>query len=509
MNEREDHVLAGGVSEVSGPDSDGISLGALFVSSAPMTLLEHFRIPYEIDPDLARDRIGEIRPVAGGPSLFWPVAASGRVLAATTLGADGATAVPLFAEVLPDHELAPLLAERGDGWRRVQAVTDRDGRPLGSIWRRQDGSVLIPFDPDQVISNYWSERYAAIAIGARTYGVRRALIAAYYRARPLLPRSLQIWLRRQFAYVQARSKFPRWPIETCLHDFFELMLSMLTAIAGEPLPYISAWPAGHTWALVLTHDVEQAKGLAALDPVLAIERARGMRSSWNLVPRRYSIDDELVMELVADGFEVGVHGLYHDGRDLESKATIERRRPAIREIAERWGAVGFRSPAMHRQWDWMPLLGFEYDTSSQDTDPFEPQAGGCCTWLPFFNRGMVELPATLVQDHTLFVILRRTDETAWIQKADFLRERGGMALIDTHPDYLIDERILAAYTRFLDRYVNDASAWKALPREVSSWWRRRAASRPERDQGGWHVIGPAADEARVEFCTEAWCPQRS
>src|SRR5580704_5248514 len=98
MNEREDHVLAGGVSEVSGPDSDGISLGALFVSSAPMTLLEHFRIPYEIDPDLARDRIGEIRPVAGGPSLFWPVAASGRVVAATTLGADGATAVPLFAE---------------------------------------------------------------------------------------------------------------------------------------------------------------------------------------------------------------------------------------------------------------------------------------------------------------------------------------------------------------------------------------------------------------------------
>src|SRR6202042_2085465 len=98
MNEREDHVLAGGVYEAACPDSDGASSGALFISSAPMTLLEHFRVPYEIDPDLARDRVQEIRPVVGGPALFWPEASTGRVVAGMTLGADGATEVPLFAE---------------------------------------------------------------------------------------------------------------------------------------------------------------------------------------------------------------------------------------------------------------------------------------------------------------------------------------------------------------------------------------------------------------------------
>jgi hypothetical protein len=63
---------------------------------------------------------------------------------------------------------------------------------------------------------------------------------------------------------------------------------------------------------------------------------------------------------------------------------------AIRQYANRWGAVGYRSPATHRRWEWMPLLGFEYDSSYPDTDPFEPQPGGCCTWLPYFNDGLVE-----------------------------------------------------------------------------------------------------------------------
>ena len=72
----------------------------------------------------------------------------------------------------------------------------------------------------------------------------------------------------------------------------------------------------------------------------------------------------------------------------------------------------------------MPRLGFDYDSSYSDTDPYEPQPGGCCSYLPYFNENMVELPITLPQDHTLFSILQRPDADVWIGKADFLRERG-------------------------------------------------------------------------------------
>jgi hypothetical protein len=217
------------------------------------------------------------------------------------------------------------------------------------------------------------------------------------------------------------------------------------------------------------------------------------------VPKRYEVSVDWVRSLLAAGFEVGVHGLYHDGRDLESPEMLRSRLPGMREAAARWDAIGFRSPATHRGWELMPMLGFDYDTSYPDTDPFEPQGGGCCTWLPFFNGGMVELPLTMPQDHGLFVILRHQDEHCWTEKAEFLRSRGGMALIDTHPDYLVDTKIFSAYTSLLERFSNDETVWKALPREVSGWWRRRAESTLERVGREWRVTGSAAEEARIEF----------
>jgi hypothetical protein len=147
----------------------------------------------------------------------------------------------------------------------------------------------------------------------------------------------------------------------------------------------------------------------------------------------------------------------------------------------------------------MPLLGFDYDSSYSDTAPFEPQAGGCCTWLPYMIGELVELPITLPQDHTLFEVLGQQDESTWIEKARFLRDRGGMALLLTHPDYVENGRLLESYQRVLEEFGNDSTAWKALPRDVSDWWRRRSKSTVEEIDGEWRVTGPAGDDGRIDF----------
>lgn len=477
--------------------------GGLFYSSSRLTVLEHFRVPYELDPALGGE-LEQLYPSDGAGALLWKRDLDGPVVASTLLGADQVTEIPLFTRLLSDELTEPLLCEHGGSWERARRIVSTDGTPVASIWRAEDGSVFLPFDPDEVVESFWTERYLQATDGRRVLGVRRACMLAYYRVRPLLPRPLQIWLRRRFARLQARSTFPSWPVETCLHDFFALMFAILAEIARTPIPCIAPWPDGHEWAFVLTHDVEQAEGLAAVGPVAELERAHGLRSSWNLVPRRYEIDPACVSDLIDDGFEVGVHGIYHDGRDLESWSTWQRRLPLAYEAAELWGAVGFRSAASHRNSEWMRTLRFDYDSSSPDSDPFEPQNGGCCTWLPFFNGEIVELPLTVRQDHTLFVILGEQDEAAWVDKAKFLRARGGMALIDTHPDYLRDQRIFTAYARFLESFACDATAWQALPREVSAWWRRRADSWLEHDGATWRVIGPAALEGRVTFEGGSW-----
>jgi hypothetical protein len=306
-------------------------------------------------------------------------------------------------------------------------------------------------------------------------------------------------MRRGWARVQRRTTFPRWPLETVLHDFHDYVLARLGAVAGHPIPHLGFWPAGFSWALVLTHDVETADGYDSVHLLRDVERDAGYRSSWNFVPRRYAVNDADVQALSSDGFEVGVHGLYHDGHDLGSVELIRDRLPEMRSWAERWQAVGFRSPSTHRRWEWMPTLGFDYDMSYSDTAPYEPQPGGCCSWLPFFIDSLVEIPITLPQDHTMFVVLAEKNEATWESKTDAIRSRGGMAHLLTHPDYMIDLDRIEAYRRYLDRYGCDSTAWKALPRDVSAWWRRRAASRLVRSNGAWRVDGPAEEDGVVQY----------
>jgi hypothetical protein len=459
-------------------------------TSHPSLLLDYFRVPSALceapaQPDLAL--------VRGDQAALWWAHSTETRARPLLLGG-----IRLYCRVLRAERQLALLAELGGEWERSNELADVDGTPLGAVWRSTEGSVLLPLDPGEAMLGLWSEAYQT-SVPSRSALAKRVAMRIYYRIRPLLPRAGQIWLRRRFSRIQARTPFPRWPVEPSLHDFYDFIFDLLASIDGRPVPTIAPWPAGRSWALVLTHDVETSLGYANIGVMRDLELAAGYRSSWNLVARRYDVEDTTVAELERLGFEVGVHGLYHDGRDLGSRELLLERLPEMRAWGERWRAVGFRSPATHRSWELMPLLGFDYDSSSPDTDPFEPQSGGCCTWLPFLNRELVELPITLVQDHTLFVILRRGDERLWVEKADYLRSRGGLALLITHPDYMLDHDRLVAYKLLLEHYASDEDAWRALPREVSDWWRRRAASSLRREGSGWQVIGPAADEARVAF----------
>jgi hypothetical protein len=473
----------------------------MFEASAPFLFFDYFRIPYRVS--VAAGELAAAPPISAWERFHWP--GDERVIHWPRFepGAEAPPehrlgSIPLFCRVVPDTRVRGLL---GEGWSPADPVEDAEGNRAASIWRADDGSVLLPFDPAEAIMSYWSESYGRAPRASAAGRAKQAAMWGYYRVRPLLPRRAQIAMRRVFSRIQARTRFPRWPLETALHDLYDALFGLVAGVAPEPVPWLHPWPAGRSWALVLTHDVETSVGYEHIDLLKGIEAAAGHRSSWNLVPRRYDVADDVVHALQEEGFEVGVHGLYHDGRDLESLATLQERLPAIREYAERWGAVGFRSPATHRDWELMPLLGFDYDSSSPDTDPFEPQSGGCCSLLPYFNGDLVELPVTLPQDHTLFVILRRDDEQAWVEKAHAVRDLGGMALLITHPDYMLEPSSLEIYRRFLAAFAGDDELWKPLPREVSAWWRRRAASSIERADGEWTVVGPAAGEAAIAFAT--------
>ena len=261
--------------------------------------------------------------------------------------------------------------------------------------------------------------------------------------------------------------------------------------AREPAQW-AGWPDGKRFAVVLTHDVETATGQAEATSVMDIEKERGFVSSFNFVPERYSDEPAIREALVAGGCEVGVHGLNHDGKLYWNREEFNRRAKKINGYLKSWNANGFRSPAMHHNLDWIGDLDIEYDASTFDTDPFEPQPEGVCTLFPFIvptkdkKSGYVELPYTLAQDFTLFVLMQETNIHIWKRKVDWIAKHGGMVLVNTHPDYMhfrggkpaIDQYSVSLYTDLLD-YLNTEFAgeyWHALPREVARFWKDRYTS---------------------------------
>ena len=471
----------------------------MFVVTEPFLVFDYLRIPHRLlagaDIVVPAGLGAAVSEEAPERRLLWPSQAGGLLEREGVAGDCRFAGSSMFARVVPD---AVMQATLGSGWHPDHAVIDRAGRTVGSVWRDDAGAACLPFDPAEAMVAFWSEAYIGILDGRHTPGPSRA-VRLYYRIRPLVPRRIQISLRRAYAHRLDRAKFPSWPAEPAFHDLLRTLYLLAQDVAAEPLPWIAPWPSPYAWALVLTHDVETADGYARVGELQALESSLGYRAAWNFVAGRYDVDDGMLDSIQQAGGEVGLHGLYHDGRDLASRELLASRLPAMHEHAGRWHAVGFRSPATQRRWDLMPALGFDYDSSYPDTDPYEPQPGGSCSWLPYMIGDMVELPITLPQDHTLFVILKHADAQVWADKIALLRERGGMALLLTHPDYMGNDIALQSYRELLDAHAGDASVWRALPREVSAWWRRRAASSVVRDASGWRVIGPAGEEARISF----------
>jgi len=286
----------------------------------------------------------------------------------------------------------------------------------------------------------------------------------YYKIRPWVP----LGVRRQLQRGLPTPGGDDWFIPTQAFDRIREAVG-----TAERVRLIHPWPDACDWSFVPTHDVETSDGLRNALAIAEIEQELGFRSAWNLVPYAYRVDHGIVNELCARGFEVAIHGYNHDGRLYESRDTFFFRAEAINEALAKYQAVGFRSPMVHRNLEWLQELEIEYDASYFDVDPYQAMAGGVGGIWPFFAGKFVELPYTLPQDHTLFVARKERDGRIWREKLRFLVRNHGMALMVTHPDYLLAEEGKAIYRDFLTYVAAQEGYWHALPREIAQWWRER------------------------------------
>jgi len=311
---------------------------------------------------------------------------------------------------------------------------------------------------------------ASCAMGLGSAGL---LARAYFRMKPFIPGRLRWALRRARADGILKRNRETWPVNE--------------AAAKVPQNW-TGWPEGKSFAFVLTHDVESRVGVENVRKLAAIESRFGLRSAYNFIPEGPYQDPFHLRRWLADrGFEVGVHDLNHDGHLYTSRKQFRKKAARINDYLKQWGAVGFRSGFMLRELDWLHDLDLLYDASTFDTDPFEPQPEGAQTIFPFLVKkgdgspGYVELPYTLPQDSTLFLLLREQTPAIWMRKLDWIARHGGLALVNIHPDYIrfADSRgrswiYPASILEELLGYLDMAYAgrfWNPLPRELAAWFR--------------------------------------
>jgi len=362
--------------------------------------------------------------------------------------------------------------------------------------------VELPFDPSEIAENLRYERYARRQSDPRPSALKKA----YYLARPFLGVGVRKHLQRMYLRGWRKLEFPRWPVDATVETLFEQLLTLLLKVQGHNrIPFIWFWPDGYQNCVMMTHDVETARGLDFCSRLMDTDTTHGIRSAFQLVPEgRYRISKNSIDEIRRRGFEVNIHDFNHDGQLFSNRELFLERCARIKHYAEEYGIEGFRAAILYRNADWLSVLNFQYDMSSPATGRLDGQQGGCCSVLPFFIGATLELPVTTIQDYSLFHILNDYSIDLWKQQVDEIWKHNGLASFITHPDYIEDPRgrnVYLSLLEYLGHFQSRGDTWFPLPGEINEWWRDRSHMELVREGANWRVEGPGKQRARIAYAT--------
>jgi len=371
--------------------------------------------------------------------------------------------------------------------------------------RLEDGSFLIPFDPNAVVENLLRERYVSDGPAA-AYGTdpRSLVRRAYYAVRPLLPVIVRKHLQRISLRGWDKKPFPCWPVDRSVDKIFErLMMLALQAQGMDKIPFIWFWPEGKSACAIMTHDVESRAGLQFCSSLMDINDSNGIKSSFQIIPGgRYYAEESILNEIRRRGFEVNVHDWNHDGHLFSNRQIFLNRAEKINHAAKKFAAEGFRSGVMYRNADWYSAFTFSYDMSVPNVGHLDPQPGGCCTVIPYFIGDILELPLTTIQDYPLFHILRDYSIDIWKRQISMIHQGSGLISFIVHPDYILEKRARETYCKllaYLSALGKERNIWLTLPREVNHWWRARAKMKLVQKNCNWEIEGNGKERARIAY----------
>jgi hypothetical protein len=365
-----------------------------------------------------------------------------------------------------------------------------------------DGKLVLPFDPSEIIDNLRLERYSNTR--DMPTSVQRFFRKLYYLLRPLTTLPMRKQVQRFHARNWRKQSFPTWPVDTTVEEICErLLLMSMDANGVKSVPFVWFWPDGASGCLTMTHDVETRVGRDRCADLMNVDDSFGIKAAFGIVPEeRYEVSPSFLELIRSRGFEIAIQDLNHDGRLFDCKEEFLRRAKMINRYAREYGAKGFRAAVLYRNPQWYDAFELSFDMSVPNVAHLDPQRGGCCTVMPYFIGDVLELPVTTIQDYTLFHVLNEPSIDLWKTQVDLILRRNGFMSFIAHPDYIMDEETLPIYEGLL-AYLRELSAkipiWSAIPAEVDSWWRARSKMNVVEDGDSWRIEGDDTGRAVLAY----------
>lgn len=365
------------------------------------------------------------------------------------------------------------------------------------------GSKLhLPFNPTDIIENLRRERYVGAYRTAQR--VRQLARRGYYFLRPLLRTRLRRGIQKAHLQGWKKLAFPTWPVDTSVENICEKVLSLsLKAQGCDSIPFIWFWPNGATACVLMTHDVETAKGRDFCSSLMDIDDSYGIRSSFQVVPEeRYAVSPQFLASIRDRGFELNIQDLNHDGLLFSNRDEFQRRAKKINRYLAEYGSAGFRAAVLYREPDWYDALECSFDMSIPTVAHLDPQRGGCCTVMPFFIGSIAELPLTTTQDYMLLHLLEQDTVNLWRTQTELILKKNGLVSFLVHPDYVSEQDGTRMYRELLEylRHLRSVMPiWFALPGEIDRWWRARSRMRVVKENSEWCIKGEDSERAVLAF----------
>ncbi len=354
----------------------------------------------------------------------------------------------------------------------------------------------------------WLQATTGIAVSQDSQALLNELEQAFYGRFVQARKRLAELARANSAETAPRYLPPL--LDTAREQWFTTEVLPAVVSRGDIVIRKATWPAGYTWALAVTHDVDLVRahslgkvirqsptrlvsylrsGTHPADPywnfedLLATYERQHLKATFFFLVKarekhrfRYRLASPLFQSLLRRlhqaGQEIGLHSSLNAFRSSGQLLQEKRQLESILGEAVAGMRQHYLNLTFPQAWDEIAGAHFQYDSSAGLNHGLGFAYG---TSLPFFpiaeRSAFVEIPFG-VMDYPMLAMDAPPQFTHTSRLIGEVQQLQGLLVLIIHPHHFAEPHFFP-YKEFLMLILSENNVWRATLKEIATWWQQR------------------------------------